>query len=428
MDECYPHPQSLHESKPFDTRQFEKCANCWNPPNCGRSEQAIFRSSRIANANNKGPIGLVLVLMVLSLLGVTSEIDAGSPDAAKDTVTFTNGDVLTGNILRTTSQTVVFSNDSVGTLNLKWSDLRKVTFSHPMKVTTRGAPEVRLFDGGIVTVVRTGARLDLDVTPSAGATAANLQDVQSITGGPTKCASGIREACPGWQLDSVKVDLSYLGATQTDQTYGGSLVTKGNWNPEDQGWPHQRTLLDLQASYDDKRKGDKPGDANITQEYDGRLQHLLFITSDAFYASTVADLYHNNSLGLYLEQSYGGGFGRIWQGWEFDADLRLIGEHFYGPNPSASLIGSQLSERRSFLLNWIKPGTTFVELGKYTPVFNMSSAWQLYGRGDLNVPITKKLQVTFSVSDNYVENAPAPYRKNYLKTMAGLEFDPNPKH
>ena len=142
----------------------------------------------------------------------------------------------------------------------------------------------------------------------------------------------------------------------------------------------------------------------------------------------MADLYHNNSLGIYFQQSYGGGVGRIWHGTQFEADLRFIGEHFYGPNPSASLIGSQLSETRTFRLNWIKTGAGFAELIKYTPAFNQSSAWQLYGRGDLFIPINKRFLLSFGADDNYVENAPAPYRKNYLKTTMGLTYTPNPKH
>ena len=359
------------------------------------------------------------------LLSSISAASADTPGGPEDTVTFKNEDVLTGTVLRATSETISFSSGRVGEITLKWSDLQTVTIRHPVRITARGLSQS--LDVTTFTVVHTAPNLELEAKPSGARTPESFQDVQSITGSD-RCASGIREACPGWQLSSVSVKLSYLGATQTDQNYGGSVVAVRNWNPEDQGWPHQRTLLDLGANYDDKRKSSKPGDANITQEYDGRLQHLSFITSDAFYASTVADLYHNNSLGIYLEQSYGGGAGRIWHGTEFDADLRFIGEHFYAPNPSASLIGSQLSERHTFYLNWIRTGTGFTELIRYTPVFNQTSAWQLYGRGDLFIPINKKLLVSFEVDDNYVENAPSPYRKNYLKTMMVLTYTPSPKH
>jgi hypothetical protein len=361
---------------------------------------------------------------ILLLLGSISALHA-TPTGPEDTVIFKNGDVLTGKVVRATAAAVTFSSDRVGDVTLKWSDLETVTVRHPVRIITPGSSQS--FDSPTLRVIGTAAHLELEAKERGGGSPVDLQDVEALTGSD-RCASGIQEACPGWQLKSVSVNLSYLGTTQTDQTYGGSVESTRNWNPEDEGWPHQRTLLDLQANYDDKRKNSKPGSANITQEYDGRLQHLFFITSDAFYASTVADFYHNNSLGLFLEQSYGGGVGRLWHGTEFDADLRFIGEHFYGPNPSVSLAGSQLSERRTFYLNWIRSGANIVEEAKYTPVFNMGSAWQLYGRADLSIPINKKLQAKFGVADNYVENAPAPYRKNYLKTTMGLTYAPNPKH
>lgn len=367
---------------------------------------------------------IVLGTMFL-LLGSISAIHADTPNGPEDTVTFKNGDVLTGRVLRATAATVTFSSDRIGDVTLKWSDLATVTVRHPVRITTPGSSQS--FDAPTLRVMGTAGNLELEAKVSGAGSPVVLHNVETLTGSD-RCASGIRAACPGWQLNSVAVNLSYLGTTQTDQTYGGSVESTRNWNPEDDGWPYQRTLLDLQANYDDKRKNSKPGSANITREYDGRLQHLLFITSHAFYASTVADLYHNNSLGLYLQQSYGGGVGRIWLGTEFDADLRFIGEHFYGPSPSVSLVGSQLSVRRTFLMNWIRPGTNVAGEARYTPVFNMGSAWQLFGRADLTIPITKKWQAKFEVVDNYVENAPSPNRKNYLKTMLGFAYTPNPKH
>jgi len=355
------------------------------------------------------------------------EAQAESTDSSKDIVVFVNGDVLTGSISGTTAQVVLFSNDSVGSLSLKWSDLQTVTFRHAIKVATSKSQAGQEFDGGIVSVVHSGDKLDLKVKANPEANPTDLEDVQSINGA-NRCASGIVQACPGWQLSSAKISVALLEATQTDQTYGGSITSVRNWNPDEQGWPHQRTLLELQANYDDKRKNSKPGSANVTREYDGLLQHLMFIDSDTFFASTVADLYHNNSLGLYLEQSYGAGLGRLWLGTEFDADLRFIGEHFYGANPSRSLVGSQLSEKHTFVLDFIKSGAKLTETAKYTPVFNASSAWQLSGIFDLTIPITKKLQFSSSVSDYYVENASSSYRKNYLKTTIGLEYTPNPKH
>jgi hypothetical protein len=383
--------------------------------------------TRSLYAFQRGSInGLVRTALIIFM--AASLVPTSASEQTRDVVEFSNGDRLTGAVSGATSETLVFSNQSVGSLKLKWSDLHKITVRHPIKITygSGSSTQSHDFEGGEVVVDTTEARLSLRVVETPESQPAVFNDVQSIND-LKKCATALRSACPGWQLDSAKISVALLEATQTQQTYGGSLTLLRSWNPDESGWPYQRTLIELQANYDDKRKNSSPGSANITREYDGVFQHLMSITNNDFYATTVADLYHNNSLGLYFEQSYGGGLGRIWHDFELNADLRFIGQHFYGNNRSTGLIGSQLSERRSLPLSFIKPGVTIVETGKYTPAYNMSGSWQLFGRLQLVVPITPKFQFVADASDSYVENVPAPYRKNYLKTTVSLQFTPNPK-
>jgi hypothetical protein len=370
---------------------------------------------------------IVLYALLVSPLAAA---DRRSPTPGNDVVHFQNGDALTGTVLRGTPSTVEFTNLAVGNLTLKWRDLQSIQLGHAMAIANGPtAMNTRVFNSPTLAVApgTSLTKLNLEVREPGSASPLVIQDVQSIAGAD-KCASGIQTACPGWQLEKVKFSAANLAATQQQQTYSAEVDVRRNWNPEEDGWPHQRTSLQLIPSYDEKRKNNKPGSANITQDYGAKLQHLFYINSDNFYASTVADIYRNNSLGLYFEQSYGAGLGTIVCDWEIGADLRFIGQHFYAPTHGTQLVGSQLSERRSFGLDFLRPGASLSELGIFIPVFNASRSWQTQGRLDLSIPITQKLSFIAGLFDTYVENAPPSFRKNYLKSTVGLQFSPSGKH
>jgi hypothetical protein len=155
---------------------------------------------------------------------------------------------------------------------------------------------------------------------------------------------------------------------------------------------------------------------------------MIFLNSDSLYVPITADLFRNNSLGVYFEQSYGAGLGTLRKnGLELDADIRFIGEHFYGVTPSLSLVGSELQEQYEFNL---PAGFVFFETLDYVPVFNASHAWQGKAVAGLLKPIvfTPKLSFSAMVTDDYIENAPPTFRKNYVKTTVGLTFSPGTKH
>jgi Protein of unknown function, DUF481 len=344
-----------------------------------------------------------------------------------DVVAFKNGDTLTGNIPGTTATGVDFSNPAVGHLTLKWADITSVQIKHAIRIVSgpQGS-NTNVFNNPIISVRPESSeeKLLVEVRETGQPNSVRLENVQSIAGvnGPAGGTPSV-----GWRLAKFKLNTAILAATQHQQTYGAELDLVRNWHADEQGWPHQRTLVQLIPNYDEKRKNNKPGSANITQDYFGKLQHLIFINSDNFYASSVADIYRNNSLGLYFQQAYGGGLGVIVHDIELNADLRFIGQHFYPPTPSQSLVGSQLSERYSFSLDFIRPHTTLNETAIVTPVFNVRRAWQTQALVELVIPITAKLGFSLSASDYYVENAPPAFRKNYFKTAFGLQFSPAKK-
>jgi Protein of unknown function, DUF481 len=232
------------------------------------------------------------------------------------------------------------------------------------------------------------------------------------------CAGGAPSPS-GFLLAKVGLSAAILSATQHQQTYQGDVKMVETWN-SGCGWPYQRTLFDLLPSYDEK--WNPHATPVITRNFGANVQHLFFINSNAFYAYVTGNLYHNNSLGLYLQQGYGGGFGVVHGNLELDADLRFIGEHFYTPGTSATLAGAGL--KGSYNIPLGSKGATLNLTEQFVPVFNQERAWYSNSYGGLNIPITPRWAVTVTAYDNYLRNAPYTFRRNYLKSTIGIAYTP----
>jgi Protein of unknown function, DUF481 len=240
------------------------------------------------------------------------------------------------------------------------------------------------------------------------------KDVQAAA----DCPGGTSAIPSGWSLSKASVQANVLKATQSQQTYQGELVFVGNWNPGACGYPHQRTLAEFLAGYDSKQ-GSKPGSI-VNRSGDLRLQHLFFVPDNARFVSINADGYHNTSLGLYAQESIGLGVGTLIGSLELDADVRFVDERFYGPTESAKLFGTLLSERYSLPIG----NAVVTETLQLLPVFNKSNAWQARGILALAVPLSRTFSLTVSAFDDYLDNAPSSFHKNYFKTTVGVQFSP----
>jgi hypothetical protein len=241
--------------------------------------------------------------------------------------------------------------------------------------------------------------------------------VASIPIGVAQCSGG-DPAASGFLVAKIGLSAAILSATQHQQTYQGDLKMVGTWN-SGCGWPYQRTLIDILPSYD--AKWNPHATPVITRNFSGNIQHMFFLNSNALYSYVTANLYHNNSLGVYLRQSYGGGFGVVHGNLELDADIRLIGEHFYSPGLSATLAGAGLKASYDLPIG-DKAALTLME--QFVPVFNQERAWFSNAYAGLNVPITPKWSFTVAAYDNYLRNAPPTFRRNYLKSTIGIAFKP----
>jgi Protein of unknown function, DUF481 len=377
-----------------------------------------------------------LLLISMAWLYIPARAQDKPAQVDHDIIVFTNGDMLTGRVAGATSASVAFSNHAVGLLTVSWVDLRQITLTHQAIVSSTGSTgEPTSFDAPTFAVSHSGAEVILtlartDTAPGTVITGLASLKIPALSPGttPPAVSSATVSSTPHWLISKFAVNTALLEATQKQQTYGAELDLLRSWNAQADGWPHQRTLVELIPNYNDTRKNAKIGSATVTQEYEGTAQHLLFVSSSNFYVTLLADEYRNNSLGLSFQQSYGGGVGTIFHNVELNADLRFIGQHYYAPYHSTSLVGSEFSERYKIPLNFLRTGASITETGIVMPVFNASKSWQTKGVVELTIPLTKTISFTTNAGDYYVENTPDAYHKNYFKNSAGIQYTPAPPH
>ena len=258
------------------------------------------------------------------------------------------------------------------------------------------------------------------ITVSAG----NLSIV-SATGSLTLPLAELAIILPDspWLLQATP-KAAFTSSTQTQRTFGGNLIFQISEHPDGAALQHRVTFLNLDAN---STFAAKPGASPVrTNRYDGQFAERFYLAPHLYIAAD-AEGYHNSSLNLYLQQSYGGGIydrlvsnGR--NSFSAGIDIRYYAEHFYGATPGVAFAGLQPREDYSIVLGKVR-GLDIVlgESGRYVQPIGLKRAWQVDGGLDLSVPFTPNVKFTVSWVDDYLENAPNA-RKNYSTTTVGVSM------
>ena len=349
-----------------------------------------------------------LLLVLLTLVGIslaqTQQPEQLATQASRRiVVTLTNGDIISGELAEESADSVTIRQAVLGQVQIPRSGISRA-------VVGNDASQTQTISGTLLqqSSLATSSP-QLQPTPST-ATAGPLTDKLVVA--------------------KFKLSTGLLLSSQKQQSYSGELDLVKTWHSSTKGWGHQRSLLLLSPSYDDKTSSKG---ANITRNYNAIFQHLVFTPTDGLYVPVLINFYSNNSLGIYLQQVYGAGLGKAFGALELHADLRFIGEHFLppaapsSPIPSRGLVGTGLSERYDLSLASLMAGAKLTETLEFVPVFNISDAWQAHGIVEISLPFTKQLSFVVSAFDNYVQNAPPTFRKNYFKTTIGFQYSPAKK-
>jgi len=204
------------------------------------------------------------------------------PPGTNITITMTNGEVAQGSVISSNSSSLTLNSSSFGQIVISVCNVRNI------EEASRPSP------------------------PAAGSIAS--PSAKPLTQ-PSVQLRG---------LESLTVSMGFSGSASRDESYSA----KPNffaYEPKING----RTLLFLQASYDDKWKA-AANSSNVTQVYSGFLQQMFTIGgSGGIYMR--GNAYRNNSQGIIVDQEYGLGGAKTFavpQGKnsyvETDFDIRAI--------------------------------------------------------------------------------------------------------
>jgi Protein of unknown function, DUF481 len=356
-----------------------------------------------------------------------------APRPPADVVMFTNGDQLTGTLERGAGTSVVFKSDMAGEITIPLDKVKELHTAGSFAVLRKDIPIKSISAARAVipgTIAYGDGKLTVD-HPSAAAEVVPEAQISYIVDQATfaKEASGKSSFFADWN------GAVNGGATIVRSTDYGETLTAGiamvRAVPGVLFLPaRNRTSFDLQETYG---KLTSPLIPQTTPPSAAAVTETSILHADAerdeyfsarFFVLGQTAFDHNYSQGLNLQQIYGAGIG-----WtviksdkrEFDlkATVQYEKEAFQSPSSNVNLIGSTISETyhrtlpHKFVLS---------EFGNIIPAFNNPGDYSANVSGTLTLPVYKRLGISFTATDDYLNNPSAGYNKNSSQFVAAASY------
>jgi hypothetical protein len=338
---------------------------------------------------------------------------------AADTVLFTNGDRITGKLVRADSSQITFDSPMLGTVKIPWSKIQSLQTDEKFVILGKkqAATQGRL---------NTDAK-QIRVISDPGSEPASIAIAQTnLIVPPDVYAKDIAETPRPWQnwKGSIAGGLNLVNATQSSQSYTASIhldrpVPQLDWLPE-----QSDTQIAFEGNYG---KVSQPGEPTLrTNILNLALEQDQYL-HDGLFTFGTAQFNHNVAQGLQLQQAYGGGIG--WKrvrgdASEFDlkADLHFTRQVFLDA-PNQHFLASSYTEA------WTRKFSGAIvwnESISAVPSYTNGLAYQLNGMTSLVIPVYKQLSLNTTLIDSYLGNPQPGYLHNSLQFSSGIQFNFQP--
>jgi hypothetical protein len=410
---------------------------------------------------NRSQLATVYLVIVLVTTTLPSNARSGvSAQPNDDVLVLTNGNQLTGRLTRIDESSVEIFHSSMGQVKVPWSgvDHAEATESEwtiVLSGNTAGAHS-RLTRGTFRFV--TGlldVRIDNEAVRLPAGAAILLQKAetrqlskQEHDAGPPTPPTAKASSQPALSKFEIGVNApqTVVDGTQSQETFGGNVAAF--YRPQPLCGPASwYTAMFLSAAHN--RNWKVHSAANVTDTYDADLSLKNEISKGSRTSWVlVADLFGNSSLGVGLQQSYGGGLSRVLYtntcngtsqhgivSIAGSATIRYLHERLYAPGTSAEFAGLNFQSSMSFTpLFKDKKGNQVERIsGDITlwtmPTLNDIRGIQTGGQVTISSPLTSSLSIALKEEDDFINNAPKAKRKNYLKSGVTLTYTfPAPPH
>jgi hypothetical protein len=352
---------------------------------------------------------------------------AAKPDP--DVLIFNDGEKLIGQFEHSSGSSVTFKSDMAGEVTVDWSKIKELHTSQkfaiiPKNVTLGKNINTSRIPQGALSM--SDQKLIVTPQPPGPTQTIPVGDAAHVIDQATFQRDALHNPgfFNGWS-GAIAAGASLVQATQSSRTFTGAFNFVRAIPPENWLAPRNRTIVDFSASYG---KVSEPGTPTVkTNIIHGDIERDEYLTS-RLYGFGQAAWDHNFSQGLDLQQSYGGGLG--WTAYkaenaelDFKASIDYIKQQFATPpgQPSMNenLIGAIFGQ--TYHRNFAK-GIVLNEALSITPSFNVPSAYSALGDVTLGLPLYKKFNLVFGVSDSFLNNPPPTFKKNSFQFTAALAY------
>jgi hypothetical protein len=359
---------------------------------------------------------------------------APSAAPAPDVIVFTNGDQLTGKLLREVSGSVTFHSDIAGDVTVTWDKIKSIHTSQQFAVVQQGQHVTR-------------KTADTDIAQGVVQVQDDQVKVATGTGGTTKdipvknAEYMIDESTYGKEVrrnpsflygwtGGITAGATTVEATQNSRAFTGAVALIRRIPTVDWLDPRNRTIFDFTGAYGTVTQPGTVGTKTNIIHFDAEQDWYI---SPRFYFLVDSSFDHNYSQGLDLQQIYGGGLGYTvikTPKQELDVKFDIHYErqqYFVTPNivppppltPSKNLIGANFGD--TYMLKLPK-GLVFNQGAVVTPAFNQSNAYSAVATAGLLFPVYKRLGFTVGALDDFLNDPAAGSKKNSFQFTAGVTY------
>jgi Protein of unknown function, DUF481 len=384
-----------------------------------------------------------LLLVLSTILGLVSaapvRAQGGAADAGKtaapapDVIFFTNGDQLTGKLLREVDGSVTFHSDIAGDVTVTWDKVKSIRTSQQFAVIQQGqhvsrkTPDadvaqgsVQIQDDKVAVSGKGGATKDIPVK------SAQYMIDEDTYGKEVRRNPGFLY---GW-TGAMTAGATLIQATQNSRSFTGAATLVRTIPTVSWLDTRNRTTLDFNGAYGSiTQPGTVGTKTNIIQ---GDAEHDWYF-SPRFYFLVDAAWDHDYSQGLSLQQSYGGGMGyTVIKSPKQQLDVKFDihyekQQYFVTPGivppppltPSKDLVGADFGDTYKLKL---PHGLVFNQTAVITPSFNITNAYSALATAGLLFPTYKNLGFTVGTLDNYLNDPAAGSKKNSFQFTAGITY------
>jgi hypothetical protein len=395
-----------------------------------------FLSTYLEPSRQILPATLSAILLIIALASSPARAQATPPPPPKlppDVVIFTNGDQLTGTLEHGTGNSIVFKSDMAGEITIPLDKVKQLRANGTFAVLRKDVPIRSVAQAHAIqpaAIAFSDGRLTVD-QPSAPPQAVPVAQIANIIDQPTylKETAGKSGPLVGWNgaLNG--------GATIVRSTDYGETLTAGiglvRMMPTVLFLPSRdKTSFDLQETYGKltspvvpQTTPTSPAAVTETSIFHAGAERDEYLSAK-FFALGQTAFDHNYSQGLNLQQIYGGGIGysplkNAKQELDLKATIQYEKQVFQTADNNVNLVGSTIAETyhrnlpKRFVLS---------EFGNFIPAFNISTDYSANVSGTLTLPVYKRLSISFTATDNYLNNPSAGYNKNSSQFVTAASY------